>query len=291
MSTNPGSGTSVKSSLWGDALKRIVRNKAALVGLTIVMLIVICAIFPNKIAPYGYDDQNYQDKFISPCLMHPMGTDNFGRDILSRVIYGCRISIQIGLVSVGISTVVGGLLGMLAAFYGGILDNLIMRFLDILLAVPNILLAIAIVASLGPGLLNLMIAVGIGSVPQYARVARASILSIKEQEFVEAARAVGSGDLRLIFRQLLPNAAAPIIVQATLGVAGAILSAAGLSFLGLGIQPPIPEWGSMLSSGRQYIREYWWVVTFPGLTIMVVILALNLFGDGLRDALDPRLKR
>lgn len=283
--------TRKRHGAWSDAAIRLRRNKAAMFGLIVLIILIVCAIIPQYIAPYGYDDQNYSERFLPPSLTHLMGTDNFGRDIFSRIIYGCRTSVQIGLISVGIAAVVGGILGAVAAFYGGATDNIIMRCLDVLLAIPSTLLAISIAASLGPGLFNLMVAVGISSVPTYARVVRASVLTVKGQEFVEAAKAVGASDFRMIFSHMIPNAIAPVIVQATLGVAGAILSAAGLSFLGLGIEPPTPEWGSMLSSGRQYIRDYWYVVTFPGLAIMLTVFALNLFGDGLRDALDPRLKR
>lgn len=280
-----------KSSPWRDVVHRLVKSKSAMVGLAIVLLLVIIACFPQVFAPEGMDEQNYGRQFMPPSWQHPMGTDNLGRDIFSRVIYGAQVSIQVGLISVGLACAAGGFLGALAAYYGGRVDNVIMRAMDIMLAIPSILLSISIAAALGPGLFNMMVAIGLGNVPVYARVVRAAIMTVKEQEFVEASRAIGANTGRLILRHMLPNAMAPIIVQATLGVASAILSAAGLSFLGLGIQPPTPEWGSMLSAGRQYIRDAWWIVTFPGLTIMVTIFALNLLGDGLRDALDPRLKR
>ncbi len=271
--------------------KRMARNKFAMFGLAIILILIICAIFADVIAPYGYADQDLKRRFLPPSLEHPFGTDNFGRDVFSRVIYGTRISLQVGFVAVGIASIVGGLLGALAGYYGKLIDNAIMRVIDVMLAIPSILLAIAIAASFGSGLTNVMIAVGISSIPTYARIVRASVLSVREQEFVEAARATGASDLRIIFSHILPNAMSPVIVQATLGVASAILSAAGLSFIGLGIQPPIPEWGAMLSAGRAYLREYPHMVMFPGVTIMLTIFALNLFGDGLRDALDPRLKR
>ncbi|QQO11327.1 ABC transporter permease [Breznakiella homolactica] len=262
-----------------------------MVGLVIITLIVLCAIFADVIAPYSYREQNLDLIAQKPSRDHLLGTDDLGRDILSRIIYGTRISLLVGLVAVSISAIIGGTLGALAGFYGGRTDNIIMRVMDIMLAIPSTLLAIAIVSAFGGGLVNVMIAVGISSVPTYARIVKASVISIKEQEFVEAARAVGSRDRRIILKHIIPNSMAPIIVQATIGVASAILSAAGLSFIGLGIQPPTPEWGSMLSSGRYIIRTAWHVATFPGIAIMITIFALNVLGDGLRDALDPRLKR
>lgn len=280
-----------KSSPWRDVGRRLIKNKSAMLGLIIVLILIIVACFPDFFAPEGMDDQNYANQFLPPSLEHLMGTDNLGRDIFSRIIYGAQVSMKVGLISVSLACITGGLLGALAAYYGGWIDNVIMRAMDILLAIPSILLSISISAALGPGLFNMMIAIGLGNVPAYARIVRAAIMTVKEQEFVEAGRAIGASTGRLIFSHMLPNAMAPIIVQATLGVASAILSAASLSFLGLGIQPPTAEWGSMLSGGRQYIRDAWWIVTFPGLTIMVTIFALNLLGDGLRDALDPRLKR
>lgn len=280
-----------KSSLWGEAWRRLKKNRMALAGMLILMILCLTAVFADYIAPYHYDHQNLQATFLPPSAQHWFGTDSVGRDIFSRVLYGGRISLLIGLVSVVISGVLGGILGAVAGFYGGRTDNMIMRVLDVLLAIPAILLAITIATTLGPGMFNLMIAVGVSSVPSFARMVRASILSIKEQEFVEAARLSGCNDIHIIFLHLLPNIMAPIIVQATLGIALAILSASSLSFIGLGIRPPVPEWGAMLSAGREYIRNYWHIVTFPGLAIMVTILSLNLLGDGLRDALDPRLKK
>ncbi|GAB6084899.1 ABC transporter permease [Alkaliphilus crotonatoxidans] len=279
-----------KKSQWVAVWKNLSKNKAAMFGLVIIGILIFSAIFADFIAPYGYDDQDLLQRFQKPNSNHLLGTDNFGRDILSRIIHGSRISLQVGFISVGIAMIIGGTLGAVAGYYGGRADNVIMRFMDILLAVPSILLAISIVAALGPGLENVMIAVGIGSIPSYARIVRASVLSLRDQEFIEAAKAVGANDFRIIMKHIIPNSMAPIIVQATLGVASAILSAAGLSFIGLGIQPPIPEWGAMLSTGRQFLRDHWYIATFPGLAIMITIFALNLLGDGLRDALDPRLK-
>lgn len=279
-----------KPSQFKETWRRLLRNKAATLGLIILIILSLCAIFAEQISPYDYSEQVLQDKFLSPSWDHPFGTDNLGRDIFSRVVYGSRISIVVGIASVAISATLGILLGAIAGYYGKYADNIIMRFIDILLSIPNLLLAISIAATLGNGLQNVVIAVGLGAMPGYARIVRASILSIKDQEFIEAARSIGASDFRIIVRHILPNCLAPIIVQATMGVANAILSMASLSFIGLGIQPPTPEWGAMLSAGRQYIRDYWYIVTFPGLAIMTIIFALNTFGDGLRDALDPRLK-
>lgn len=279
-----------KTSQMREIWKRLLKNKTAVLGMCVIIALILIAIFADQIAPYGYDEQNYQKVFTPPCKEYLMGTDNLGRDILSRVIYGSRISLQVGLVSVGIAAGVGVILGLLAGFYGHLLDDILMRILDIVFAIPEMLLAISIAATLGDGLVNLMIAVGISNIPRYARVTRSAVLSIKGQEYIEAARAIGASDLHIIFRYVLPNCMAPIIVQITMGVASAILSASALSFIGLGIQPPVPEWGAMLSSGRDFMRDHWFVVTFPGLMIMITVYALNLFGDGLRDALDPRLK-
>ena len=274
-----------------EILSRVRRNRLALFGAAILICLCVLAVFADFIAPYSYEEQDLLISLEPPSREHPFGADEFGRDILSRVIHGARVSLQVGFVAVGIGMIFGGLLGAVAGFYGKRTDNVIMRTMDILLSIPSTLLAIAIAASLGPGLFNLMVAVGIASVPRYARIVRGSVLSIRNQEFIEAAKAVGSSDARIIVRHVLPNCMAPVIVQATLGVASAILNTAGLSFIGLGIQPPIPEWGAMLSSGRTYIRDFPHITLFPGLAIMMTILALNFVGDGLRDALDPKLKR
>jgi len=228
---------------------------------------------------------------LSPSFQHIMGTDNLGRDMFTRIIYGARTSLWIGFTAVSVALTAGVLIGSISGYYGGRLDNILMRGIDILIAVPNILLAIAIASALGPGLTNTMIAVGLGSIPGYARQTRAAVLSIREREFIEAARAIGGNDFRIITRHILPNCMAPIMVEATLGLGGAILSAAALSFIGLGIQPPTPEWGYMLSVGRRFIRDYSHMVTFPGLAIVTIVVAINMVGDGLRDALDPKLKK
>jgi peptide/nickel transport system permease protein len=270
---------------------RLRKSPLAMFGLTVLIILVLLAVFADVIAPYSYSKQNLTHMFETSSRQFLLGTDEFGRDILSRLIYGARISLQVGFIAVSIALAAGGMLGAIAGYYGGWIDNAIMRVMDVLLAVPQTLLAIAIAAALGPGLFNLMIAVGVSDAPNYARIVRSSVLSIREMEFIEAAHSVGSSDLRIILKHILPNSMAPIIVQATLGVAFAILNAAGLSFIGLGIQPPYPEWGAMLSGGRQYIRDYPLLTLYPGLSIMITILALNFLGDGLRDALDPKLKR
>lgn len=272
-------------------MRSLMRSPLAMFGLTVVLLLLFCAVFADVIAPYPYAKQNLMNAYESPTAEHIFGTDEFGRDIFSRVIYGARISLFVGFIAVGIALFFGGSLGAIAGYYGGKLDNVIMRAMDVLLSIPSTVLAISIAAALGPGLFNLMVAVGISATPQYARVMRGSVLSVRNQEYVEAARSVGSSDARIIIGHIIPNCMAPVIVQSTLGVASAILSAAALSFIGLGIQPPTPEWGAMLSGARGYIRDYSYMTLFPGLAIMVTIMGLNFLGDGLRDALDPKLKR
>jgi len=249
------------------------------------------AIFAPLIAPYDPLKANLSEIIQPPSRSHLLGTDELGRDILSRIIYGARISLTIGLVSMGIGLLGGVPLGILGAYYGRWVDLVVMRFVDILLSFPAILLAIVIVSVLGPGLYNAMIAVGVAQLPIYARLARAVVLSLKEKEFIEAAKSLGESDLRIILRHITPNSLTPIIVQATLMIASAILSAAALGFLGLGAQPPTPEWGTMLSKGRLYLRVAPHITTFPGLAILITVLGFNLLGDGLRDALDPRMAR
>ncbi len=280
-----------KRSQFMDIVHRFNKNKMAVAGAIIIVFLVICAIFPQFLAPYGFDDQVLSRRFTAPNAEFPFGTDAFGRDILSRVIYGCRISLLVGVISVSFSCIIGIIIGSISGYYGNLVDNVIMRIIDMFLAIPGILLAISIVAALGVSFQNLIIAIGVGSIPGYARVVRASVLSVKEQEFIEVAHAIGASDFRIIIKHILPNCMAPIIVTATMSISRAILTAAGLSFIGVGIQPPTPEWGSMLSAGREYMRDYWFVVTFPGVAIMFTVFAFNVFGDGLRDALDPKLKR
>lgn len=280
-----------KQSQIKEVMHRMTYNKLAMVGLFMFIVLALCALFPEFIAKEGFDDQNYSRAFTEPCWEFPFGTDSFGRDILSRCIWGARTSLTIGIISVSFAVIVGGTIGAIAAYKGGQVDNVLMRLMDVLMSIPSFLLCIAITAALGSGFLIIVCAIAIGSIPEYARIVRAAVLTIKGSEFVEAARSIGASDARIMLKHLIPNCLSPIIVQATMGVAGAILSAAGLSFMGLGVQPPTPEWGYMLNAGKQYIRDAWWIVTFPGVTIMAAIFALNLLGDGLRDALDPKLKK
>ena len=264
------------------------RHRLALAGAAILLVLVVAAALAPVLAPHHPLQQDLYQRLQPPSGSHLMGTDDFGRDILSRIIFGARISLRIGLISISLALTAGTGLGLLAGYRGGLADGVIMRLMDIMLAFPSILLAIAIVAVIGPGIDNVMIAVSIVLLPQYARLVRASVLSIRQLAYVEAARALGAGDLRVALCSVLPNCAAPLIVQSTLSLGTAILDAAGLSFLGLGAQPPEPEWGAMLSGGRELLLKAPWVMTFPGLAIFLVVLGLNLFGDGLRDALDPR---
>lgn len=280
-----------KRSQASEIWKRLRKNRLSILGLAILALIFILAIFADYIAPYPYDLQDYSAAFQPPSWSHLFGTDNYGRDILSRVIYGTRVSLKIGFISLMGGALVGCLLGAVAGYFGGIIDTIIMRFTDILMAIPRIVLAISIASALGPGLTNAVIAVAISSIPNFARIVRASTLTVKDQEYIEVARCIGAKNFRIIICHVFPNVLAPIIVQATLGVGTAIILSASLSFLGLGVQPPTPEWGSMLSAARTYMRDNSYMVIFPGLAIMITVLALNLFGDGLRDALDPKLKK
>lgn len=279
-----------KNSQTREIISRFMKNKVAVAGFFIILLLVFCALFPSLIAPYSYETMSTGPSFANPSAEHLFGTDEFGRDIFSRVIYGTRTSLAIGLLSVLIACVLGTILGCISGYYGNLTDNLIMRAVDILLAIPNLMLAISIVAALGRSQTNLILALGIGATGGFARVVRGQILTVKEQEYIEVARAIGASDFRIIFCHILPNCLAPIIVQISISVGSSILGAAGMSFIGLGIAPPNPEWGAMLSAGRSFFRDHWFVETFPGLAIMLAVFAFNLFGDGLRDALDPRLK-
>ena len=273
------------------------RNRGAVAGLVIVIAVLSMAAFANFIAPYPPDLTN-NAAFLKPpfwqeggSTAHLLGTDAIGRDILSRLIYGARLSLLIGMAVVALSIVVGITLGLTAGFARGVTEIAIMRLMDIILTLPSLLLAIVIVAILGPGMMNAMLAVAVVVLPHYVRITRAAVISETAKDYVTAARANGAGRLRLMFNEVLPNCAAPLIVQASLGVSVAILDAAALGFLGLGAQPPASEWGTMLADAREFVLRAWWVVTFPGIMILVTVLAFNLLGDGLRDALDPKLKR
>lgn len=273
-----------------EAMRRLFRNPGATAGLVVLVAMVLVSVFAPAIAPYDPIDQNSKSIRAAPSRDHFFGADTFGRDVFSRVLYGGRKSLPIGLIAVGIAAIFGVAFGLIAGYYGRWVDSLVMRGVDLMLAFPGILLAMAIVAILGSSLFNLMLAVGIAAIPEYTRVVRGTVLSTRETEYVTAARVSGARDEAIMVRHILPNILPPIIVLVTLGIAGAIILGSTLSFLGLGIQPPTPEWGNMLSDGRSMMRHFWWVSFFPGLAIMLTVLAINLLGDGLRDALDPRLR-
>lgn len=279
-----------RRSMAGEVAVRYFRKPMAVLGAVILLVVVVMCLLAPVIAPYDYDAQDVLRKFTEPCSEFLCGTDNLGRDIFSRLLYGGRVSLMVGFVSAFVAAIFGVIFGAVAAFYGGKVDNLIMRFLDIFIALPQMLLAIVISTMIGPGIEGAIIAVTIATIPRYAQAVRAPILSIRGQEFVEAAFAIDAKDSRIILRHILPNVLSPIIVQVTMGVGNAITMAASLSFLGLGVQPPRPEWGQLISSARVYILDHAYMVTYPGLAIAIVVLALNLIGDGLRDAMDPRWK-
>jgi peptide/nickel transport system permease protein len=268
---------------------RLRRHRLAMLGLAFLALLVLCALAADVVSPYKPLEQAMQQRLRPPSAAHWLGTDDFGRDILSRIVFGSRISLQVGFVAVGIAGGIGVVLGLLSGYFGGWVDNVLMRCMDVLLAFPAILLAVTIMALLGPSTTNVMIAIGIAYIPIFARVVRGTVLTVKPNEYVEAARAAGASELRTLVRHILPGTAGPIIVQVSLALAYAILAEAALSFLGLGTQPPTPTWGSMLSFGREFVREAPWFAFFPGFAIFLTVLSLNLVGDGLSDALDPRL--
>ena len=279
-----------------DQLEKLLKNRTGVLGLILITFFVLFALLAPVISPHDPIENSLYDQ-LKPPIWQPggsseniLGTDDLGRDILSRIIFGARVSLMVGVVSVGIAVFFGTLLGAIAGYFRGWPDNIIMRIMDIILSFPGILLAIVIVAYLGPGLRNAMMAIGIISIPQFARIVRASVLEESEDHYVIAERAVGALIRRVLFNAILPNCLSPIIVQASLGFGSAILDAAGLSFLGLGAQPPIPEWGAMIAMGRSLILRAWWVMAFPGIAILLGVLGFNLLGDGLRDALDPRLR-
>ncbi|BDG34546.1 nickel transporter permease [Saccharococcus caldoxylosilyticus] len=278
------------ASLWKEGWRRFRKNKIALIGLGIVVFFILLAIFAPLLAPYDFKDQNLAERLQPPSSKHLFGTDDFGRDIFSRVIYGARISLWVGFFSVLGSVIAGSLLGIIAGYYGRWIDGIISRLFDIMLAFPSILLAIGIVAVLGPSLQNALIAIAVINIPNFGRLIRSRVLSIKQEEYIMAAKAIGMSDTRILFHHILPNSMAPIIVQGTLAIATAIIEAAALGFLGLGAQPPNPEWGKMLADSKDFLTQAPWTMIFPGLAIMLTVLGFNLMGDGLRDALDPRMK-
>ncbi|NAZ82935.1 ABC transporter permease subunit [Kineococcus sp. R8] len=273
---------------WRATLRLLLSSPPSLFAVLVLLAVVVVALFDEQIAPTGFNEVDVSDRLQPPGAGHWFGTDDLGRDVLSRVVLGAKVSLQVGTVAVGFSLVVGVLAGLLAGFYGRWIDAVLMRLMDVLFAFPAILLAIAVIAVLGPGTTNAMIAIGITYTPVFARVTRAAVLGVREQVFVRASRSVGASDARLLLRHVLPNALPPIIVQTSVSLAFAVLAEAALSFVGLGTQPPAPSWGRMLSEGRGYIDLAWWIAVFPGLAIVVLVLAFNLLGDGLRDVLDPQ---
>lgn len=279
-----------KRSQWLDVWARLRRNKVFMVSLVVIILIVLSALFANVIAPYDPGIIDSSNRFAPISFAHPMGTDGFGRDLLSRVIYGGRISLLVAVLAVILGLIVGGLMGTTAGYFGGLYETIIMRITDILMAIPSFLMALCVSVALGTGVINTAIAIAASAVPSYARVTRASVLSEKNRQYVEAASSVGSSHMRIILKQILPNILSPILVESTLRIGASIVAISGLSFIGLGVQPPTAEWGSMMSESLTYFRDTPTLVVFPGLAIMITIFAFNLFGDGLRDALDPRLK-
>ncbi len=279
-----------QSSKWSRFFRRVVRSRNVVAGATILVVVTLLVALAPHISPYSPTEQFRRNRLQPADAEFLLGTDNLGRDIWSRILYGGQVSLQVGIISVAIGATLGALLGLLAGYLGGYADTIIMRFIDVMMAFPGILLSLVIVAVLGRNLHNVMVAVGLSSVPVYTRVVRGSTLSVKQFDFIVAAQALGGSSWRIMMRHILPNVAAPLTVVATNGVASAIITGAALSFLGLGQQPPDPEWGLMLNEGREFIRVAAWVTTFPGMAIMVTVLSINLLGDGLRDILDPRLK-
>lgn len=295
LAPNHGTGPNIQiddevSSPWREAWRSFRKNKMAFVGAIIVLFFVCLALLAPIITPDTMNKPVLAERLQAPSSEHWFGTDDFGRDIFYRVIYGARISLWVGFFSVLGSVIVGSMLGIVAGYYGKWVDTIISRFFDIMLAFPSILLAIAIVAALGPSLQNALIAIAIINVPNFGRLIRSKVLSVKQEEYIMAARAIGMNDVRILFHHVLPNSMGPIIVQGTLAIATAIIEAAALGFLGLGAQPPTPEWGKMLADSRQFLIQAPWTMIFPGLAIMLTVLGFNLMGDGLRDALDPRMK-
>ena len=290
MKTDTSTFGKKKKNLLFLTLARLKQDKLAVIGMVIFLIIVLAAIFAPVIAPYSYKDQDLQNMRALPSMEHIFGTDSLGRDIFSRVLYGAKYSLSIGIISVTVAMLFGCVVGSICGYYGGVIDMVNMRLMVLVQSIPDMLLAIAISAMLGPGFTNCILALSISRIPVFIRLMRASLLNLREMEYIDAEISINASAPRIMFRHLLPNGISPMIVQATMAIAGSILVAASLSFIGLGVQPPLPEWGAMLSEGREYIRSSPHIVIFPGLMIMITVLSINLFGDGLRDALDPRLK-
>lgn len=282
-----------KRSQMAEIWHNFKKNKGALVGIAVLLIIIVATIVVGFTVDYDKQivKQIVKERLQGPSLEHPFGTDQYGRDIWLRVLYGARYSLSVGIVAVMVSLLIGGVLGIIAGYFGGWVEGIIMRCCDVFSSIPSMLLAICISTAFGANMFILMISVGVVSVPAFARVARASVMTVRDQEFIEAARAIGASKLSIMFRHILPNSLAPIIVQVTMRVGSAIITAASLSFLGLGVPAPAPEWGAMLSEGRTFIRDYSYMTMFPGLAIVLTVLSINLIGDGLRDAMDPKLKR
>ena len=280
-----------KKSMTKDVLKRLMKSPGAVTGMILLLILFLIAIFADVIVDYDVAiKRDMSIRLMHPCPEHIFGTDHLGRDMCARIIHGSRVSLLVSFTAVTLSTLVGGFFGSIAGYYGGRTDNIIMRVADIMLAIPGTLFAITIVAALGPNMVNLVIALSVSGIAGFARIFRASVMTVKNQDFIEASKEIGARTSRIIVKEVIPNALAPVIVQYTLKIGGTILATAGLSFIGLGAQPPSPEWGALLSTGKTFINDYQYLTVFPGLAIMITILAFNLLGDGLRDALDPRLK-
>jgi peptide/nickel transport system permease protein len=279
-----------KKSKLADVWKQLKKNKIAVIALFVIVVVILIALLAPFLAPYLFDKQDPLHPFAATSKEHWLGTDRLGRDVLSRLIYGANQSLQVGTISTGIAAAAGIIIGAVAGYYGGWKDNLIMRLLDIYQSIPMFLLCVTLAAVLGPSLRNAVIAIGVGSVPGFARLMRASILSVREMEYIEAAKSINAKNGRIILKHIIPNAISPLIVSITMGIGSSALAGAGLSFIGLGVQPPIPEWGAMISDARNFMREHGTLTLYPGICVMITVLAFNLLGDGLRDALDPRLK-
>ena len=280
-----------KRSQWGDVWRRLKRNRLAMAALIVIVILVLSCVFAHVISPYSPSEMDAASRLSGCSAQHLLGTDSYGRDTFTRILYGGRVSLLVSLLSVLMALVVGGLMGLTAGYFGGLYENVIMRITDILMAIPAFLMALLVSVALGGGLINTAIAIACSAVPSYSRMARAMVLTAKGEQYVEAATSYGCGSLRIMLRQIFPNISSPLIVQSTLRIGGGIISISGLSFIGLGVQPPTAEWGSMMSSMMTYFRMQPLVVIFPGLAIILTIFSFNLFGDGLRDAMDPKLKR